>query len=77
VSMEWIDRGVEYLDRGDIKKAFECFDKAILEEPNNANAWYQLGIVQRKSGDYEESLYSLDKSVELDQSMPMLGGIGE
>jgi len=50
---------------GNVQRAIELMKRAILYEPDNASAHYQLGIVYEQGGMPEQSIASYQKASEL------------
>lgn len=44
-----LQRGKELLEQGDLPAAVLCFEAAVKHEPNNAEAWYLLGVTQAEN----------------------------
>jgi len=49
-----------------IDKAMEYYEKAVEIDPQNAKAWYRLGVCHYNLGYYRPALNSLSKAVEFD-----------
>ncbi|XP_013381584.1 tetratricopeptide repeat protein 36-like [Lingula anatina] len=58
-------RGVEAAERGDITRALELFNEAVLTAPNWASGYNNRAQVLRLKGDTEGALQDLDKALEL------------
>ena len=43
----------------------DSLDKAIQTNPEDANAWYERGLILRRLGHYQDALTSFDKALEL------------
>ena len=79
-ALEWIEKSLEY-DPGNIKaltkKAYilaklgNCcaaadeIEKALTLNPNNPKTWYYRGVVFHYAENYEEAIYSYQRSLEL------------
>ena len=50
-----------------MKKALNCYDRAIAIDPNHANAWYNKCLVFHKLGRDEEALVCRDKIISIYQ----------
>jgi len=44
----------------------EALQRCVTTEPDNANCWNWLAVAQRRLGDYEGSMRSMERSVALD-----------
>ena len=58
--------GVIYsnLDRED--DAFECYEKALANDPLNAKAWNNIGNIYGRREDYDKELECYEKALEID-----------
>ena len=54
---------------GDITRGIALMKRAILYEPDNALAQYQLGVVYEQDGQVEEAIAQYEKAVELDRAL--------
>lgn len=58
-------------------KLLDVTEKWVTSEPNNAEAWYELGIAQENLNKLAEAKISYEKATQLDQNhMDALFGIG-
>jgi len=55
-----------YLISNQDDKAFEYLNKALKNEPDNANYWYVQGVLYDKRGELDNAMKSYLKSIELD-----------
>jgi tetratricopeptide (TPR) repeat protein len=55
----------EYFDQGDYNRATEMFHKTTELDPDNAAAFYNLGLVYSTQGDYVRAIESYHKAIEL------------
>ncbi len=54
----------------DLRRAAEQFKKLVQLQPNDDEAYYYLGLVQRRQGRWEESVRNLRRASELDPANP-------
>ncbi|KAM6499749.1 hypothetical protein JOM56_005257 [Amanita muscaria] len=55
-----------YMELGDPKKAFECFDEAISHNPNDPDIYYHKGQVLFIMNEFTDAAENYTKSMELD-----------
>ncbi|KIL54763.1 hypothetical protein M378DRAFT_113931, partial [Amanita muscaria Koide BX008] len=55
-----------YMEQGDPKKAFECFDEAISHNPNDPDIYYHKGQVLFIMNEFTDAAENYTKSMELD-----------
>ena len=55
-----------HADVGDMLLASQLYTKATEIEPNNAAAWYGLGVIQTARGFPDESRLAFEKAIILD-----------
>ncbi len=55
---------VDRLNAGQVEEAKELFEQAVLMEPENAFALYNLGYIAQTKGDDEEALDYYDRALE-------------
>ncbi len=53
---QWARKGDEFLKSGLYKKANRAYRKVIEADPQNANAWNNLGITLYASGSFDEAI---------------------
>jgi len=66
----WISRGKSYLKNLEFRKAIKCFDKVIVINPENSEAWYCKGNALIFLGRSEEAILCFDKSLEIHPDVP-------
>ncbi|KAF8632464.1 hypothetical protein AX15_001866 [Amanita polypyramis BW_CC] len=57
-----------YMEQGDPKKAFECFDEAIKHDANDPDIYYHRGQVLFIMNEFSEAAENYTKSMELDDN---------
>lgn len=55
-----------HMEQGDPAKAFECFDEAIKQNPNDPDIYYHRGQVLFIMSDFDKAAENYQKSTELD-----------
>ena len=58
-------KGTELYYKGEYSNALEWYEKAILTDPMNAEAWYNKGLALANVGKIEESILCFDKVIEI------------
>lgn len=59
------EKGKSFLANGDIPSAVLCFESAVKQEPENAEAWKLLGTSQAENEKDPNAIAALKKSLEL------------
>ena len=62
------EKGKTFLENGDIPSAVLCFEVAVKQEPDNADAWQYLGTSQAENEKDPNAIAALKKSLELNPS---------
>ncbi|XP_037810567.1 peroxisomal targeting signal 1 receptor [Lucilia sericata] len=60
-----LEKGKEYLAKGDIPSAVLCFEAAASKDPENAEAWELLGISQAENEMDPQGIAALKRSLDL------------
>jgi len=60
------NRSVELADSGQYDEALDLINRAIKLDANNANSWYNKGIIIFKMGRYQDALNSFAQAVDID-----------
>ncbi len=60
-----LQEGLTYLKAFNYFDARQRFQSATQADPNSATAWYNLGLVQWRTGNYQETVASLNKAISL------------
>lgn len=68
----YIDKGIEYGNAGRIDKAIQEFEKILIIDPNNVDAFNNLGVAYFRLKDLNKSLHYHTKAVETDSANPMV-----
>jgi tetratricopeptide (TPR) repeat protein len=63
-----LERGIAHKIEGQYDEAIRELKTALEEEPDNAEAYHQLGLVYGFIGEFDLSMVSLQKAVELNGS---------
>ena len=68
-----LEKGKAFLSAGDIPSAVLCFESAVKQEPDNAEAWKLLGTSQAENEKDPNAIAALKKSLELQpNNLPVL-----
>lgn len=60
-----LEKGKAFLVNGDVPSASLCFEVAVKQEPENAEAWQLLGTTQAENEKDPNAIAALKKSLEL------------
>lgn len=60
-----LEKGKTFLENGDIPSAVLCFEVAVKQEPENAEAWQLLGTSQAENEKDPNAISALKRSLEL------------
>lgn len=60
-----LEKGKNFLSQGDIPSAVLCFESAVKQEPENAEAWELLGTTQAENEKDPNAIAALKKSLEM------------
>jgi Flp pilus assembly protein TadD len=64
----YFELGIRELDAGNLDKAIEAFQQAILFDPTDPKSYSNLGIAYELSRDYEKALEAYEKAIALNPS---------
>lgn len=62
----WVRLANSYFDTGLTKKAITAYDKALAINNSSANVWTDLGIMYRRSGQFDKALESFNEAGKRD-----------
>src|SRR5262245_37252605 len=62
----YIDRGNEWMKKGELDKAIADYELAIAFDSRSAGAYYNRGNVRNCKGDFEGALKDFNRAIELD-----------
>ncbi|XP_073830301.1 peroxisomal biogenesis factor 5 [Musca autumnalis] len=65
-----LEKGKEYLAKGDIPSAVLCFEVAVTKDAENADAWEYLGMSQAENEMDPQGIAALKKSLDLNPDNP-------
>ncbi|KAI0755697.1 ADP/ATP carrier receptor [Fomes fomentarius] len=66
LTQTWVKIASVWMEQGDSKKAFECFEEAIKHNPNDPDIYYHRGQVLFIMNEFAEAAENYTKSTELD-----------
>lgn len=69
----WYSKGLDESKKENFKKAAECFEKAVKEDPEFAFAWDNLGLNYRRLNEFDKAIVAYKKSIAIDPkgTMPL------
>ncbi|MDQ6863014.1 MAG: tetratricopeptide repeat protein, partial [Thermoproteota archaeon] len=62
---ELYNKGVDFLEDEEYRKALGMFRKVLTLNPNDAEVWSCIGEILGRLGKYKKSLESLNKSLDI------------
>lgn len=62
----WQNRGFYYGDLKNYIKAIECYQKAILIDPSDADNWFNMAIAYEGLESYQEAIECYEQAVKID-----------
>ena len=65
-AMEALERGIAYLDAGDLDLAIAAFTEALWADPEFAEAYYNRGNANRMKGEFEKAIADYTEAIWLD-----------
>ena len=60
---------MDYAKRGDTENAIKGFNLVIEAKPDDAEAWYNLGVQYRKAGSTNEAAAAFQRARELNPEL--------
>ena len=70
---EWFEKGRASFDNEDYAEAVECYNKSIELSPNDALAYYNLGLAYDVGGqDYDKAIECHKRAIVLDLDFPLI-----
>lgn len=63
--------GWEVHQRGDYTSALATYQEIVAKEPNNANAWCYLGIVQHDLKQYAQAVEAYERAIAIQPAFPI------
>jgi tetratricopeptide (TPR) repeat protein len=66
----WFNRGVALEKMGKSDDAVECFDKAILDRPDDSWAWFNKGVSLHRMGMIGEAMKCYDRALAIEPNDP-------
>lgn len=61
-----MDAGYQAIDAGDYETAIALFEKVVAGEPDNAEAFNQLGYIHRRLQDFDQAFAYYKRALEID-----------
>lgn len=65
---ELLNQAIELHQNGEIDHAEECYERALLIEPNQHQVIHYLGLIAAQKGDFDKAEQMISTSIELDAS---------
>jgi tetratricopeptide (TPR) repeat protein len=65
-----LERGIDFLDRGDYDLAIRTYSEAIDIDPQSVSAYILRGVAYRRNGIFAKALRDFDKAIELNDRNP-------
>ena len=61
--VNWIEKAEKFKNSDDLEQALKCIDEALKQNPNSSEAWYKMGEILEKLGEYEKGLECYQKAM--------------
>src|SRR5450631_2297863 len=65
-----VDEAVLLERQGRVPEAIEAYERLLVSWPGLPNCWYNLGLLQRKKGDFSAALASYKEALERGVTQP-------
>ena len=65
---DWHKKGCDYLEKKELEKALNCFNKALELNPEYSYAWHKKGLIFEKQKNYLDAIKCYDRALESDPS---------
>jgi len=62
---DWYNEGIEFLEKGELKKAEKKFKELILSQPEHHDGYEGLARVYMEKGKLEEALFLIEEAINL------------
>jgi tetratricopeptide (TPR) repeat protein len=62
-ALDFLNKGIDYSDSKQYEKAIDCYDKALIADPNFTPAHIERGKVYYNMGRYNEAILDLTKGI--------------
>jgi tetratricopeptide (TPR) repeat protein len=59
-------KGKLFFENGEFLEAIECYEQALLLNPNDPDLWNSKGMILRTMGRYQEAIECFNRSLEID-----------
>lgn len=66
---EWVEKGNQHKEKGQLSEALRCFQTAINVNSKNPVAWFMKGSVMQAQEKFNNALYCYDEALILDPSL--------
>ena len=63
-------KAITHHQSGDVKQAERLLQRVVRIDPQHADAWYRLGLIERETGRTQEAARSLSHAVQLESNRP-------
>jgi tetratricopeptide (TPR) repeat protein len=60
---DWLERGAEALERGDLAAAALAFEEATKADPTSSRSWFQLAVARKHQGDMQGAREACDQAI--------------
>ena len=64
-AFKWVFDGLNASQQGDLKKAIECFEKAIELEPKSSFGYFYLGMAFHDTKEYTKAIDNFENAITL------------